>query len=441
MTRADNSAIRRHADRLGLPLCDAILRTLREITPRGEPVPTVLAVCPNSEAVVKAAVHASKEAGAPLFFAATLNQVDRDGGYTGWTQEQFVRLVRDLVDESGYTGPVVVGLDHGGPWLKDLQAREGWPLERAMQGVKDSLVACLDAGYDLLHVDPTVDRTLPTGAAMPVELVIERTRELIAHTEGHRRAQGLPPVSYEVGTEEVHGGLADLSVFAHFLDGLKAGISGPDSQFPIPESRVWPCFVVGKVGTDLHTTLFDPAVARELVARAAEYGSVIKGHYTDYVSNPGDYPRAGMGGANVGPEFTEAEYQALERLARRDDELARGGETATRSGLMEALRAAVVASGRWEKWRLPEEAGLAFGQLSPARQSWLVRTGCRYIWAEPSVVAARRTLYANLAAATEEGEQAVLRAIADVMHKYFRAFRLAGTRGPIEEALSGLQAG
>ncbi len=435
MLRADNSLIRHHADRLGLPVCDAILRTLREITPPGEPVPTLLAVCPNSEAVVKAAVYVSKEADAPLFFAATLNQVDLDGGYTGWTQEQFVRLVRDLVEESGYTGPVVLGLDHGGPWLKDLQAREGWPLERAMQGVKDSLVACLDAGYDLLHVDPTVDRTLPPGTAMPIELVIERTLELIAHAEAHRRARGLPPVSYEVGTEEVHGGLADLSVFTQFLAGLKSGLSS-DSRFPIPYSRTWPCFVVGKVGTDLHTTLFDPAVARDLVARAAEYGSAIKGHYTDYVSNPQDYPRAGIGGANVGPEFTEAEYGALEQLARSEETLLAQGKVAAPSGMMTALRDAVVASGRWEKWRQPEEMDLPFDQLSPERQGWLVRTGCRYIWSDPSVVAARKRLYANLDAAGEESEAVVLRVIGEAIKKYYREFGEEGANGRVEAALA-----
>ncbi len=424
MLRTDSSAIRRQADRLGLPVCDAILRALRRNAPAGA---TVLAVCPNSEAVVKAAVLASKEAEAPLLFAATLNQVDLDGGYTGWTQEQFVRMVRGMVEEYGYTGPVVAGLDHGGPWLKDLQAREQWPLDRAMQGVKDSLTASLEAGYDLLHVDPTVDRTLPAGDSMPIESVIERTLALIAHAEAHRRARGLPPVSYEVGTEEVHGGLADLSVFDRFLEGLRQGLAerGLDD--------VWPCFVVGKVGTDLHTTLFDPAVARQLVAHAASYGSVIKGHYTDYVSNAEDYPRSGMGGANVGPEFTEAEYGALEMLCERES--ARG---LAPSGVMVALRDAVVASGRWEKWRQPEETGLPFERLSAERQGWLVRTGCRYIWAAPEVVAARRRLYAGLGAAGEPNEEVVLRAIADAITHYYRAFGLVGSVPRIEAAVANM---
>ena len=75
--------------------------------------------------------------------------------------------------------------------------------------------------------------------------------ELIEHTERFRRARSLPAISYEVGTEEVHGGLADEAVFDTFLENLKAGLDSCGL------SDVWPCFIVGKVGTDLHTTTFD----------------------------------------------------------------------------------------------------------------------------------------------------------------------------------------
>jgi len=414
-----------------MPVTEAILRALRTGLDPSDQAPTLLAICPNSEAVVKASVLAAKEAEAPLFFAATLNQVDLDGGYTGWTQAEFIRLVRELTDDVGYGGPIVVGLDHGGPWLKDVQTREQWPLDRAMEGVKESLAACLDAGYDLLHLDPTVDRTLPRGQVMPIEIVVERTLELISSAESHRRERGLGPVSYEVGTEEVHGGLADMSVFRRFLDGLRSGLS----DFGL--SDVWPCFVVGKVGTDLHTTEFDPEVARELVRVAAEYGSFIKGHYTDSVANPEAYPEAGMGGANVGPEFTEAECQALEELVSKEKELSRSDRVSSPSRMMEVLRQAVIASGRWEKWLQPDEQGRAFDQLSEARQGWLVRTGCRYIWAEPEVVAARSRLYRNLESAGEEGEDLVLRRIGEVMHRYYRAFRLEGTLARLERAAAG----
>jgi tagatose-1,6-bisphosphate aldolase non-catalytic subunit AgaZ/GatZ len=142
-----------------------------------------------------------------------------------------------------------------------------------------------------------------------------------------------------------------------------------------------------------------------------------------------------MGGANVGPEFTEAEYGALEKLARREGELLARDKVAQPSGMMAALRDAVVASGRWEKWRQPEEMGLAFDQFSETRQGWLVRTGCRYIWSDPRVVAARQQLYANLDAAGVESEGVVLRAIGEAIRKYYRAFGVEGVNGRVEEAL------
>lgn len=97
----------------------------------------------------------------------------------------------------------------------------------------------------MLHVDPTVDHTLPIGQHIAIDTVIERSVQLIAHAEAFRRNGGLPTLSHEVGTEEVHGGLGDESTFAQFLAELRAGLASYGL------SDIWPCFVVGKVGTDL----------------------------------------------------------------------------------------------------------------------------------------------------------------------------------------------
>ncbi len=324
---------------------------------------------------------------------------------------------------------MIVALDHGGPWLKDKQTIEKWPLERAMQGVKDSLTACIDAGYDLLHIDPTVDRTLARGETISIDTVSGRTGEMINHAERHRRSKDLPRISYEVGTEEVHGGLADMNTFRRFLKGLRQGLDKCGLQ------DVWPCFIVGKVGTDLHTTLFDPVVASELVKTAAEYGSFIKGHYTDGVENPEDYPQSGMGGANVGPEFTEAEYFSLKKLTMSEGEFVRQGKLESESGLMQALEDAVVASGRWEKWRQAGEQGKKFSELAEERREWLVRTGCRYIWTAGGVLEARGQLYANMSAMGIDAEAEVIGDIARSMDKYFEKFNLTGTIPMIEKEL------
>jgi D-tagatose-1,6-bisphosphate aldolase subunit GatZ/KbaZ len=242
--------------------------------------------------------------------------------------------------------------------------------------------------------------------------------ELIRHCETFRRAKGLPEISYEVGTEEVHGGLADERTFDTFIAELKAGLAREGL------SDIWPCFIVGKVGTDLHTTLFDTEVARSLTAKVRPLGSYIKGHYTDGVSNPQDYPLCGMGAANVGPEFTMSEYDGLAELERTEQKLLAEGRIAMRSRITETLERLVEASGRWKKWLLPAEEGSAFGALSAERRTWLVKTGCRYIWQEPEALVARQRLYDNLRRVGMDPEEVVLGRIEHDMDKYFYAFNL-----------------
>lgn len=385
------SAIRRHAERTGQWM-------------------TLLAVCPNSEAVLKAALVAARDYCAPMLFAATLNQVDTDGGYTGWWQRDFVDFTRAYSREIGFTGTAVCCLDHGGPWLKDRQRQENYTYEQAMQGVKDSLAACLDAGYELLHIDPTVDARLGAGEVISIHDVAQRTLVLIAHAERHRHAHNLPRVSYEVGTEEVHGGLADMTNFTTLLNELSAGLTA------LGYTDAMPVFVVGKVGTDLHTTEFDADVASALSRVAARYGSVIKGHYSDGVANPQAYPLARMGGANVGPEFTEVEHDTLVELGQQNPS-ARIGQV---------LQDAVERSGRWRKWLIGDEVGRTFADLSLERRAWLTRTGCRYIWTDPQVLDARQTLYRNLSTGGVDAVGVIISAIAARIAHYFRAFNLVG---------------
>ena len=394
-----------------------IVRALIRLRERGEAQVTLLAVCPNSAAVLEAAVSVAARSHMPMLFAATLNQVDRDGGYTGWTPAQFVAEMRACAAKYGCASPLYPCLDHGGPWLKDRHTLDGLPYEATMSEVRRSLTACLEAGYQLLHIDPTVDRRLPSCQPVPVAVVVERTIELIAHAEAERRRLGLPPIAYEVGTEEVHGGLVDFGNFESFLRELRAGLERRGLM------AAWPCFVVAQVGTDLHTSWFDAAAARRLYDAVAPLGSLLKGHYTDFVDNPADYPASGMGGANVGPEFTAEEFLALRDLDARDAALCRNrGLKPARC--VDALEQAVVASGRWRKWLQPGERGRDFADLPPQRRLWLAQTGSRYVWTEPPVVAARRELYAHLSLVVPDPHAYVVDRIARAIDKYVTAFGL-----------------
>ena len=381
---------------------------------------TIFAACPNSPAVIRASLRSAKRNNAPIYFAATLNQVDCDGGYTGMTQEAFTRTVRFETERVNFKGPVIIAIDHGGPWLKDKQRTEKWSVEDAMNGVKKSFEAAVLAGYDLIHVDPTVDINVPKGEIIDIHLVAARTVELISHVETFRRQKGLPAISYEVGTEEVHGGLADETTFDTFIGELKKGLVGAG----LPD--VWPCFIVGKVGTDLDTTVFDCDVAKRLTTKVRPLGSYIKGHYTDDVANPEEYPLCGMGAANVGPEFTISEYRALCELEELERRCEAEGKVAVLSGMRAVLTGAVHASHRWEKWLHEDEQGKDLCELTPERQDWIVATCCRYIWQQSAPLAARATLYQNLQRLGIDAEEIVLGRIERDMDKYFRAFNLIG---------------
>ena len=379
---------------------------------------TLFAACPNSKAVIKAALNSAKRNNAPIKFAATLNQVDMDKGYTGMDQHSFVATIKQEARKINFEGPIIVAVDHGGPWLKDLQKKENWPYQKAMDWVKKSFEVSVDAGYDMIHVDPTIDITLAKDEIISIDLVAQRTVELIAHIENYRKAKGLHPIAYEVGTEEVHGGLADMSVFNRFFELLKEGLKAKGLE------NVWPCFVVGKVGTDLHTTLFDPKVAKQLTSVSQKYGSVIKGHYSDNVDNPEDYPLSGMGAANVGPEFTENEYEGLMELVAIETKLFNENKIATPSNVKEVLWSAVINSNRWQKWLNTDENKTEFYANDPTRQLWLVKTGCRYIWENTEVIAARKTLIENLENWGIAANSILSSHIERSMDKYFHKFNL-----------------
>jgi D-tagatose-1,6-bisphosphate aldolase subunit GatZ/KbaZ len=395
-----------------------LIRRIIDLRAAGRAQLCLFAACPNSSAVLEAAVQVAAANNAPMLFAATLNQVDRDGGYTGWTAPQFVQEMNRFAAKYNWQGPLYPCLDHGGPWLKDKHTKDQLSLVESMAEVKASLTDCLIAGYQLLHIDPTVDRTLPGDAPVPIELVVARTVDLIAHAEQERLRMGLPPVAYEVGTEEVHGGLVDMDNFRNFIYGLRAQLEAQNLL------EAWPCFIVGKVGTDLHTSFFDPESAAQLFEIVAPLGSLIKGHYTDWVENPEAYPANGMGGANVGPEFTAEEYLALADLEAKEAALVKSRPGVKRAGFLAALEQAVYESNRWQKWLQPDEQGLAFSSLATDRRDWLVQTGARYVWTDASVQAARARLYATLAPVLPDANQYVVDRIARSMDRYINAFHL-----------------
>ncbi|MBE3039149.1 MAG: class II D-tagatose-bisphosphate aldolase, non-catalytic subunit, partial [Chloroflexi bacterium] len=195
----------------------------------------------------------------------------------------------------------------------------------------------------------------------------------------------------------------------------------------------WPAFFVAQVGTDLHTTTFNPAAANRIYTAVAPTGALAKGHYTDWVEDPEQYPQCGMGGANVGPEFTTEEVHALQILCENEAELLQGQPQLTPSNFLETLEQAVIVSQRWKKWLLPNEKNKDFDSLELKRQAWLIETGARYVWTDSEVKAARKKLYENLSLVMTDPQSYVVDRIVAVMGKYIQAFNLHDLLARLEE--------
>ena len=420
---SDRSLARRTSVERDEPIMQLVLEALDRVSKRQNKSITLLAVNPNSLSVLKSGLRSAKRYNAPIIFTCTLNQVDLDGGYTTWTQFDFVKLVREEAKKADFDGPIIIASDHYGPWLKDEHTRKQLSYDDTMAGVKQSLEACLDAGFDYLHIDATMCPGLTRAERM--SKVVERTLEMIEYTESLRKDKGLPRITYEVGTEEVAGGISEPELVSMFLGELKEKMTARDL------GDAWPSMLVGNIGTNLHTTTFDFEGAKALYKMARRYGLHLKGHYTDYVERLQDYPKVPIRAANVGPRFANAEFDTLRKLADTE------AGCAEPSNISDVLMKAVVDSGRWKKWLQESEARKDFSQLQKDRQLWLLRTGSRYIWMTRPVVGARARLDENLRARDTSAEEEVLKGIDAAMHEFFVPFNLRDSTTAITDELNG----
>lgn len=284
----------KHTERL-----DALLNTRRC---------TLLGVGPTSKNCVDAAIELANELKTPFMLIASRRQVEAKefgGGYVNnWTTESFADYVRER-DRGGY---VILARDHGGPWQNYPEVQQRMNLEDAMESAKRSFATDIRAGFQMIHLDPSIDiHKKPTR-----EEVLKRLFELYKFCVDVARKEG-KEIFFEFGTDEQSGDQEDLSIFEELLE--KIVVFCQENKLPKPY------FVVAQTGTKVKemcnigalatSAVSSPdAVASEthlakLVEICNRYGIRLKEHNADYLSNEvlQWHPRAGIHAINVAPEF------------------------------------------------------------------------------------------------------------------------------------------
>lgn len=359
---------------------------------------TVLGVGPVSLVVVRATFEACRRYDCPAIFIASRNQVDLKSlghGYLmgGMDQAAFVDLLKETQAAVGFDGPLYICRDHGGPWQRNAELDGKYPLPRAMDIARQSFYADIEAGFNYLHIDPT-----KCPFPFSQDDLCSWTVELLKYCEGARKALGKPPIDYEVGTEDIQGGLTTNETFDSFLE--KVTCSLQEQNLPLPTC------IVGQTGTlcrmDRNVGCFDKERAAALVQIAAKYGIGLKEHNGDYLDADAcrAHPEIGIAGMNVAPEFGLVETDACLHLADLETELVKNKRLSPNaaSNLRELLLRLTLGQSPWKKWMSEDIKQRPVSEIeSDGTVRLLIARVCgHYVYDVPEVVDARKRLYRNI---------------------------------------------
>lgn len=78
----------------------------------------------------------------------------------------------------------------------------------------------IEVGFDLLMIDFIKD-LFEIGKVILLDVVLERIVELIEYCENERKRFNLLDIGYEVGIEEINGGLILIEMYEIFIIRLK----------------------------------------------------------------------------------------------------------------------------------------------------------------------------------------------------------------------------
>lgn len=412
-----------------------IVKRMLELKAKGDPA-TLLGIGPMSKNCVQASLEMSKEYDFPIMFIASRNQVDLDelgGGYVnGWNQFTFAKAVSEVAEEIGYDNFYYLCRDHGGPWQRDEERNAHLEVHEAMRLGEQSYIGDMEAGFDLLMIDPTKD-PFEVGKVIPLDMVLERTVDLITFCEKERKARNLPEIGYEVGTEETNGGLTSTETYEKFIQLLQEALTKQDLPMPT--------FIVGQTGTLIrkgeqvgHFTFQN---AYDLAQMAEKYGVGLKEHNGDYLDDVTllQHMPAAVTATNVAPQYGTEETRAYLNLAEVESKMAELGVIKEASNIREVILDRAIKSKRWRKWMEGTQKDLTAEAIKadPILIKEIFDTSGHYTFNDEAVKNEIAKLYKNMATCHINAERYVIDHIKRPIRDYVECYNLKGLTSKILE--------
>ncbi|SDQ13675.1 class II D-tagatose-bisphosphate aldolase, non-catalytic subunit [Carnobacterium viridans] len=414
-----------------------VVQGLLKLQETGESA-TLLGVGPMSKNCVQATLELSKEDNYPVMFIASRNQVDMDelgGGYVnGWNQTRFAKAVEDVAKEINYDNLYYLCRDHGGPWQRDKERNDHLAFEEAMDLGKKSYLADIEAGFDLLMIDPTKD-PFEIGKVIPLDTVLDRTVELIEFCEVERKKRNLPEIGYEVGTEETNGGLTSTETYETFIQKLKIELEKRDLPMPT--------FIVGQTGTLVRKTeqagKFNFKNAYSLAQMAKEYGVGLKEHNGDYLDDVSllEHIPSAITATNIAPQYGTEETRAYLNLSDVEAKLVENGLIKKSSNTREKLLLHAIKSERWRKWMVGEQTKLTVDEIMNDENlsKDILDIAGHYTFNDEEVKHEINVMYKNLKEHNIDGQRYVIDHIKRPIRDYSECYNLKNATSRISNIL------
>ena len=409
-----------------------VVEGLLELQKTGQSA-TLLGIGPMSKNCVQATLELSKEDDYPVMFIASRNQVDADelgGGYVnGWNQFTFAQAVKEVADEIAYDNQYYLCRDHGGPWQRDKERNDHLAVDEAMKLGKLSYKTDIEAGFDLLMIDPTKD-PFEIGKVIPLDTVIDRT---VDYCEKVRKEAGLPEIGYEVGTEETNGGLTSTEKYETFITRLEVELT--KRGLPMPT------FIVGQTGTLTRKTeqvgTFNFKNAYDLAQMAKKYGVGLKEHNGDYLDDVTllEHIPSEITATNVAPQYGTVETRAYLHLAGVEAKLVQYGLVEEASKTRDVLLVHAIKSERWRKWMVGDQTKLTVDEIMKDEElsEEILDIAGHYTFNDEEVKAEIQKMYANLAKHHIDGNRYIIDSIKRPIRDYAECYNLKGVTSRILE--------
>lgn len=379
------------------------LRNIVKLQKQGKPV-GIYSACTGNKLVLEACMRHALETDTVLLIESTANQVDQYGGYTGMKPADFMKMCRELAEETGMPmDRVILGGDHLGPLTF-----AGYDEEKAMAESEELIRQYVAAGFTKIHIDTSMKVASDDPAARLSDSVIARRGARLAkvaedtYAELKKQDPGAVHPVYIVGSEvPIPGGsqdAVDTGVQVTKVEDFKATVQTFRNAFSdagIPDAWDYVIAVVVQPGVeekDAGCTEYVREKATDLSAAIREFPNLVfEAHSTDYQTKfkLKELVEDGAGILKVGPGLTLALREGLFALANAERELYKD-EPEKQSYFIEILDRNMLKNPKYfEKHYHGTPGEIAY------KRKYSFSDRCRYYYANPEVDGAVAKLFDN----------------------------------------------